>query len=270
MPEETYDVAVLGSGTGGYSAALRAAELGKRVALIERDERLGGTCLLRGCIPTKALLQTAAVMDTVNRSETWGIKASGEPDWPAAQAFKDKVVDKLVSGLTGLVKLRKIDVIQGTGRLVPGRPALDVDGRVVEATDVVLATGSYARLLPGMEIGRRVITSDQALALDYVPESAGVIGDGAVGLEFASFYRSMGAEVTLIEALPRLAPLEDEEISKELDRAYRRRGIKAFAGAKVQDVQEGEESVHVTYEAKGKTETVAADICLVSVGRGPV
>jgi dihydrolipoyl dehydrogenase len=270
MPEETYDVAVLGSGTGGYSAALRAAELGKRVALIERDERLGGTCLLRGCIPTKALLQTAAVMDTVNRSETWGIKASGEPDWPAAQAFKDKVVDKLVSGLTGLVKLRKIDVIQGTGRLVPGRPALDVDGRVVEATDVVLATGSYARLLPGMEIGRRVITSDQALALDYVPESAVVIGAGAVGLEFASFYRSMGAEVTLVEALPRLAPLEDEEISKELDRAYRRRGIKAFAGAKVQDVQEGDESVHVTYEAKGKTETVAADICLVSVGRGPV
>jgi dihydrolipoamide dehydrogenase len=270
MPEETYDVAVLGSGTGGYSAALRAAELGKRVALIERDERLGGTCLLRGCIPTKALLQTAAVMDTVNRSETWGIKASGEPDWPAAQAFKDKVVDKLVSGLTGLVKLRKIDVIQGTGRLVPGRPALDVDGRVVEATDVVLATGSYARLLPGMEIGRRVITSDQALALDYVPESAVVIGAGAVGLEFASFYRSMGAEVTLVEALPRLAPLEDEEISKELDRAYRRRGIKAFADAKVQDVQEGDESVHVTYEAKGKTETVAADICLVSVGRGPV
>jgi dihydrolipoamide dehydrogenase len=270
MPEETYDVAVLGSGTGGYSAALRAAELGKRVALIERDERLGGTCLLRGCIPTKALLQTAAVMDTVNRSETWGIKASGEPDWPAAQAFKDKVVDKLVSGLTGLVKLRKIDVIQGTGRLVPGRPALDVDGRVVEATDVVLATGSYARLLPGMEIGRRVITSDQALALDYVPESAVVIGAGAVGLEFASFYRSMGAEVTLVEALPRLAPLEDEEISKELDRAYRRRGIKAFADAKVQDVQEGDESVHVKYEAKGKTETVAADICLVSVGRGPV
>jgi dihydrolipoamide dehydrogenase len=168
------------------------------------------------------------------------------------------------------VKLRKIDVIQGTGRLVPGRPALDVDGRVVEATDVVLATGSYARLLPGMEIGRRVITSDQALALDYVPESAVVIGAGAVGLEFASFYRSMGAEVTLVEALPRLAPLEDEEISKELDRAYRRRGIKAFADAKVQDVQEGDESVHVTYEAKGKTETVAADICLVSVGRGPV
>jgi len=270
MPEETYDVAVLGSGTGGYSAALRAAQLGKRVALIERDDRLGGTCLIRGCIPTKALLQTAAVMDSINRSETWGVKASGEVDWPGAQAFKQKVVDKLVNGLTGLVKMRKIDVIQGTGKLVPGKTALEVDGRTVEATDVVLATGSYARLLPGMKIGDRVITSDQALELDYVPESAVVIGAGAVGLEFASFYRSMGAEVTLIEALPRLAPLEDEEISKEVDRAYRRRGIKAFAGAKVQDVQEGDDSVQVTYEANGKTETVTADICLVAVGRGPV
>ncbi len=270
MPEETYDVAVLGAGTGGYSAALRAAQLGKRVALIERDDRLGGTCLLRGCIPTKALLQTAAVMDTVNRSETWGVKASGEPDWPAAQAFKDKVVDKLVSGLTGLVKLRKIDVIQGTAKVVAGRPALDVDGRIVEANDVVLATGSSARLLPGMTIGQRVMTSDQALGLDYVPKSAVVIGAGAVGLEFASFYRSMGAEVTLIEALPRLAPLEDEEISKELDRAYRRRKIKAFVGAKVQDVEEGGESVQVTYEANGSTEKVTADICLVAVGRGPV
>ncbi len=270
MPEETYDVAVLGAGTGGYSAALRAAQLGKRVALIERDDRLGGTCLLRGCIPTKALLQTGAVMDAINRSETWGIQASGQPDWPAVQAFKAKVVDKLVSGVTGLVKARKIDVIQGTARLVAGKTALDVDGRIVEATDVVLASGSYARLLPGMSIGDRVITSDQALSLDYVPSSAVVIGAGAVGLEFASFYRSMGAEVTLIEALPRLAPLEDEEISKEVDRAYRKRGIKSFADAKVQDVQETESAVRVTYEAKGQTEMVTADICLVAVGRGPI
>jgi len=270
MPEETYDVAVLGAGTGGYSTALRAAQLGKRVALIERDDRLGGTCLLRGCIPTKALLQTAAVMDSINHSETWGITASGEPDWPGVQAFKAKVVDKLVSGVTGLVKARKIDVIQGTGRLVAGKTAVDVDGRVVEAADIVLASGSYARLLPGMSIGERVITSDQALSLDYIPTSAVVIGAGAVGLEFASFYRSMGAEVTLIEALPRLAPLEDEEISKEVDRAYRKRGIKAFADAKVQDVQETDQSVHVTYEAKGRTEMVTADICLVAVGRGPI
>ena len=225
MPEETYDVAVLGSGTGGYSAALRAAQLGKRVALIERYDRLGGTCLLRGCIPTKALLQTAAVMDAINRSETWGIKASGEVDWPAAQAFKEKVVDKLVTGLTGLVKARKIDVVQGTGKLIPQKTAVDVDGRIVEANDVVLATGSFARLLPGMEIGERVITSDQALTLGYVPASAVVIGAGAVGLEFASFYRSMGAEVTVVEALERVAPLEDEDVSKELARAFRKRGF---------------------------------------------
>jgi len=270
MPEETYDVAVLGSGTGGYSAALRAAELGKRVALIERDDRLGGTCLLRGCIPTKALLQSAAVMDAVNRSDTWGITASGEPDWAGVQAFKTKMVDKLVNGLTGLIKLRKIDVIQGTGKLVPGRPAVDVDGRVVEATDVVLATGSFARLLPGLEVGERIITSDQALTRDAIPKSAVVIGAGAVGLEFASFYRSMGAEVTVIEALPRLAPLEDEEISKEAARAFRRRDIKAFADAKVQDVKESADYVEVTYEAGGKTETVSAEVCLVAVGRGPI
>ena len=270
MPEETYDVAVLGSGTGGYSAALRAAELGKRVALIERDDRLGGTCLLRGCIPTKALLQSAAVMDDINRAETWGIKASGEPDWPAVQSFKSKVVDKLVGGLTGLVKMRKIDVIQGTGKLVPGRTAVDVEGRIVEATDVVLATGSFARLLPGLEVGERVITSDEALERDSLPKSAVVIGAGAVGLEFASFYRSMGAEVTVIEALPRLAPLEDEEISKEAARAFRKRGITSFADAKVQDVKESAESVEVTYEAGGKTETVSAEICLVAVGRGPI
>ncbi len=270
MPEDTYDVAVLGSGTGGYSTALRAAQLGKRVALIERDDRLGGTCLLRGCIPTKALLQSAAVMDEVNRSDTWGIKATGEPDWDGMQSFKSKMVDKLVNGLTGLVKMRKIDVIQGTGKLLAGRTAVDVDGRVVEATDVVLASGSYARLLPGMEIGERVITSDQALSLGFIPQSAVVIGAGAVGLEFASFYRSMGGEVTVVEALPRMAPLEDEEISKELDRAFRKRGIKAFVGAKVRDVKESGDAVEVTYEAGGKTETVRADVCLVAVGRGPV
>lgn len=270
MAENSYDVAVLGSGTGGYSVALRSAQLGKRVAIVERDDRLGGTCLLRGCIPTKALLQTAAVMDSIAHSETWGIKASGEPDWDGVQAFKAKIVDKLVSGLTGLIKMRKIDVIQGTGTLVSG-PAIEVDGRRVEATDVVLASGSHARLLPGMEISARVITSDQALALDFIPTSAVVIGAGAVGLEFASFYRSMGAEVTVIEALPRLAPLEDEDISKELDRAFRKRGIKAFAGAKVTSVKDTGDAVEVAYEdAKGKGQTVTVDVCLVAVGRGPV
>src|SRR3970282_2140371 len=153
---DAYDVVVTGAGTGGYSCALRLAQLGKRVALVERDERLGGTCLLRGCIPTKALLQSAAVLDAVNRSEEWGIIASGEPDWPRIQAFETRVVDKLVSGLTGLVRARKIDVIQGSAELKPG-PVVSVDGRTIAATDVVIATGSAPKLLPGLERSERGI-----------------------------------------------------------------------------------------------------------------
>jgi dihydrolipoamide dehydrogenase len=267
---DPYDVAVIGSGTGGYSAALRAAELGKRVAIIERDERLGGTCLIRGCIPAKALLQSAAVMDTIERAAEWGIKASGEPDWSAVTAFEERIVTKLVNGLTSLVKLRKIDVLRGTGRLMPG-PVVEVDGTRYEATDVVIATGSTPRLLPDVELTRRVITSDQALYYDRIPASAVVIGAGAVGLEFASLYRSFGAEVTLVEALPRLAPLEDEEISKETVRAFRKRGITSAAGAMVSSITDTGDLVEVTYEteASGRT-TVAADICLIAVGRGPV
>ena len=273
MPNDSFDVVVLGAGTGGYSAALRAAQLEKRVALVERDERLGGTCLLRGCIPTKALLQSAAVMDQINRSGDWGIKASGEPDWSGVQTYKQKVVDKLVNGLTSLVKARKIEVVKGTGRLA-GSTKVDVEGdegsRSLEAGNVVLATGSFAKLLPGLEVGQHIITSDQALELDRIPSSAVVIGAGAVGLEFASVYRSFGADVTLIEALPRLAPLEDEDVSKELERTFRKRGIQTRTGAKVQDVTEEGEGVTVTFEAGGKAEKVQAEICLVAVGRGAV
>jgi len=269
MPENSYDVVVIGSGTGGYSTALRAAGLGKRVAMIEKDDRLGGTCLLRGCIPTKALLQSAAVLDSVHRSEEWGITASGEPDMPGVLAFQKKMVDKLVNGLTGLVKARKIDVIQGEAKLAPG-PKVEVAGRTLEAGDVVLATGSRPRLLPRVELSERVVTSDQALVLDRVPASVVVIGAGAVGLEFASFYRSMGAEVTVVEALDRVAPLEDEDVSKELVRAFRRRGITTAAGAKVSEVKDSGDGVAVTYDAGGKTETANAELCLVAVGRGPV
>ena len=265
---EAYDVVVIGAGTGGYSAALRAAQLGKRVAIVERDDRLGGTCLLRGCIPTKALLQSAAVMDTVNRAADWGIKASGEPDWSAVKAFEERIVDKLVKGITGLINSRKIDVIQGTARLMAG-PSLDIDGRRVDATDVVLASGSQPKLLPGVEVTGRIITSDQALWYENIPGSAVVIGAGAVGLEFASLYRSFGADVTLIEALPRLAPLEDEEVSKEIAKAFRKRGITSTAGASVQRINDSGDHVEVTYEAEG-TKTVSADVCLIAVGRGPV
>jgi dihydrolipoamide dehydrogenase len=266
---DAYDVAVIGAGTGGYSCALRLAQLGKRVALVERDDRLGGTCLLRGCIPTKALLQSAAVMDAVNRSEEWGIKASGEPDWTQVQAFETKIVDKLVRGVTGLVKQRKIDVVTGTAALKPG-PAVEVDGRTIDAADVVVATGSTPRLLPGLEVSEHVITSDEALWYGSIPTSAVIIGGGAIGLEFASFYRSMGAEVTLVEALPRIAPLEDEDVSKEIARAFRKRGITTHAGASVKEVAETGEGASVTFEAGGKDQTVTADVCLVAIGRGPV
>jgi dihydrolipoamide dehydrogenase len=267
---DAYDVAVIGGGTAGYSAALRAAQLGLRVALVERDDRIGGTCLLRGCIPTKALLQSAAVMDTIDRSDEWGIKASGEPDWSAVKVFEDSVVDKLVKGVTGLISARKIDVVHGLARLVPGRIALDVGGSQLEASDLVIATGSAPKLLPGIERTDRIITSDEALWYDRIPSSAVVIGAGAVGLEFASLYRSFGADVTLVEALPRLAPLEDDEVSKEIARAYRKRGITTAAGASVQEVVDTGDAVEVTYDAGKGPVNVSADICLVATGRGPV
>jgi dihydrolipoamide dehydrogenase len=267
---DTYDVIVMGSGTGGYACALRAAVLGKRVALVEKDDRLGGTCLLRGCIPSKALLESASVMDHVNRSEEWGINASGEVDWGKVLQSEQHIVDKKVSGLTGLIKARKIDVIQGSGKLVSG-PGVQVDGRNLTAPDVVLATGSYPRLLPGLEIGDRVITSDQALVLDHLPKSVIIIGAGAIGMEFATVYRSFGADVTVLEALSRVVPLEDEDISKEAARAFKKRGINAVAGVKVQDVKDAGDRVEVIYQAEGKeAQTATADVCLVAVGRGPV
>jgi dihydrolipoamide dehydrogenase len=266
---DAYDVVVIGAGTGGYSSALRASRMDKTVALIERDDRLGGTCLLRGCIPTKALLQSAAVMDTVARSDEWGIKASGEPDWSAVLGFQEKIVDKNVKGLTGLVGQRGIDVLKGTAKLLPG-PAVEVDGKRVEAAEVIVASGSAPKLLPGIELSDRVITSNEALTLGFIPETAVVIGAGAVGLEFASLYRSLGAEVTLVEALPRLAPLEDEEVSKEIGRAFRKRGIQSYAGASVGVVRQDGERVEVTFEAGGQQKSTWVDICLVAVGRGPV
>jgi dihydrolipoyl dehydrogenase len=266
---DPYDVIVVGAGTGGYSTALRAAELGLRVAIVERDERLGGTCLLRGCIPTKALLQSAAVMDTVERASVWGIKAAGEPDWSAIVAFEDATVDKLVKGVTGLVRQRGIDVVTGTATILPGN-AVEVSGGRLETANVVIATGSRPKLLPESEVTSRIITSDQALWYDRIPSSAVVIGAGAVGLEFASLYRSFGAEVTLLEALPWLAPLEDEEISAQIGRAFRRRDIATTAGAAVKEITEADDAVQVIYEADGASHGVTAEVCLIAVGRGPV
>ncbi len=265
-----YDLIVVGAGTGGYATALRAAVLGRRVAIVDREPRLGGTCLQRGCIPSKAMLASAHLMDLIDRSDTYGIQASGEVDWPKVKEFEEHIVDKKVSGLTGLIKARKIDVVQGTARLVAG-PAVEVDGRRIEATDVVLATGSYPRLLPGLEITERIVTSDQIWTMPSLPSSVVIIGAGAIGMEFATVFRSFHAEVTVVEALPRIVPLEDEDTSKEAAREFRKRGITTVADAKVQDVRDKGDHVEVTYEPAGKQAvTVNADLCLVAVGRGPI
>ncbi|MEX0989580.1 MAG: dihydrolipoyl dehydrogenase [Actinomycetota bacterium] len=270
---DDYDVAVIGAGTGGYSCALRAAELGARVVLIDRDERLGGTCLLRGCIPTKALLRSAEVADTVERSEEWGVVADGHVDWPAVVAFENRIVDKLVSGVTTLVNLRRIEVVRGTATLVPGtgdRRAIDVAGHAITAGEVVIATGSRPRLLPGVPVTERILTSDQALWLDRIPASVVIVGAGAVGLEFASMYRSFGAEVTLLEAAERLAPLEDEESSTQIARGFRRRKISATTSVNVAEVKDAGDRVDVTYEREGTPTTVSSEVCLVAIGREPV
>ena len=208
-------------------------------------------------------------MDTVNRASEWGIKASGEPDWSAVKAFEDSIVDKLVKGVTGLIKARKIDVVHGTATLVAGpRPSRSTAVASTPPTSSSPPDLSRSSSRASRSV-QRIITSDQALWYDTIPSSAVVIGAGAVGLEFASMYRSFGAEVTLIEALPRLAPLEDEEISKEVARAFRKRGIANAAGASVQQIADTGDHVDVTYDAGGP-KTVSADICLVAVGRGPV
>jgi len=262
-----YDIVILGGGSGGYACALRAAELGKRVALIERG-KVGGTCLHRGCIPTKALLHAAEIADHTRDSARFGVQATLQGiDMAGVNAYKDKVVTRLWKGLEGLIKSRKIDVIQGDGRLV-SPTSVQVGDTVYEGAHVVLASGSESRSLPGLAIdGQRVITSDQALTLDHVPASVVVLGGGVIGVEFASVWRSFGAEVTIVEMLPHLLPLEEESSSKLLERAFRRRGIGQKLGARFESVKDTGSGVVVTLE--GGT-TLEAELLLVAVGRGPV
>ena len=264
---QTVDLVVLGGGSGGYAAALRAAELGMSVVMVEKD-KVGGTCLHRGCIPTKALLHSAEVVDTIKEAGQFGVVGSFDKvDMPGVHSYKDKVVEGLYKGLTGLVKSRKIEVVQGTGTLV-SPTAVEVDGRRIEAGHVLLATGSVPRSIPGLEVDhQRVITSDDALRLDGIPESVVILGAGAIGCEFASVWRSFGAEVTIVEALPHLVPLEEESSSKLLERAFRKRGIKQELGARFESVKPTESGVEVTLEG-GKT--LEAELLLVAIGRGPV
>ncbi len=261
------DLVVLGGGSGGYAAALRAAELGMTVVMVEKD-KVGGTCLHRGCIPTKALLHSAETVEVIKEAGQFGIQGTfGGVDMAGVNAYKGKVVEGLFKGLTGLVKSRNIEVVQGTGRLV-SPTAVEVDGRVIEARHVLLATGSVPRSLPGLEIdGVRVMSSDEALNLDHVPASAVVLGAGAIGCEFASVWNAFGAEVTIVEALPHLVPLEEESSSKLLERAFRKKGIKQELGARFQSATPTATGVTVTLEG-GKT--IEAELLLVAIGRGPV
>jgi dihydrolipoamide dehydrogenase len=262
-----FDLVILGGGSGGYACALRGAQLGLSVALIEED-KLGGTCLHRGCIPTKALLHAGEVADTTRHAGDFGVKAEFiSIDMLAVNAYKDGVISKLHKGLQGLVKSRNITYIEGHGRLVSPN-TIDVNGTLYTSKNVVLATGSYPRTLPGLDIdGVQVITSEHAMKMERVPSSVIVLGGGVIGCEFASVWKSFGAEVTIIEGLPRLVALEDESSSKQLERAFRKRGINFEVGTKFASMTKGPSGVTVTLE-NGSTFT--AEVLLVAVGRGPV
>ena len=262
-----FDLVILGGGSGGYACALRAAQLGKTVALVESG-KLGGTCLHRGCIPTKALLHSGEVADSAREASTFGVNAQFlSMDMVAVNAYKDGVITKLHKGLQGLVKSRNITFVEGHGRLT-SKNTVEVNGQSYTGTNVVLATGSYAKSLPGLEIdGVRVMTSDHATNLDYVPKSVIVLGGGVIGCEFASVWKSFGADVTIIEGLPHLIALEDESSSKGLERAYRKRGIIFELGVRFKSHTVTEDGVTVELE-DGRT--FSADVLLVAVGRGPV
>jgi dihydrolipoamide dehydrogenase len=262
-----FDLVVLGGGSGGYAAALRGAQLGLSVALIEAD-KLGGTCLHRGCIPTKALLHAGEIADGTREASHFGINATfNSIDMTGVNSYKDGVVTKLHKGLQGLVKSRSITYIEGHGKLV-AKDAVEVNGVKYTGKNIVLATGSYPKTLPGLEVdGKRVMTSEHAIKLDYVPKSVIVLGGGVIGCEFASVWKSFGAEVTIIEGLSHLVALEDESSSKQLERAYRKRGINFELGVRFKSHAVTADGVTVTLE-DGKT--FSAEVLLVAVGRGPV
>ncbi len=261
----TADLVILGGGSGGYACALRAAQLGLSVVLVEKD-KLGGTCLHRGCIPTKALLQAAEVADAARDGHKFGVKTALEGiDMGGVNKYKDGVVAKMFKGLQRLVSSRGIRYVEGTGKFV-APDTVDVDGQRYTGRSIVLATGSYAKSLPDLEIGGRFITSDQALNLDFVPDRVVVLGGGVIGVEFASVWRSFGAEVTVVEALPRLVPAEDDFCSKQLERAFRRRGITFKTGVRFTGATQSAAGVTVSLESG---EQLEADLLLVAVGRGP-
>ena len=265
--EAEFDVLILGAGSGGYACALRAAQLGLSVGLVEKGN-LGGTCLHVGCIPTKALLHAAEIADSARDSEQFGVRATFDGiDMAGVNAYKDGVVSRLFKGLTGLARSRGITIVEGEGRLTGARE-VTVAGTAYSGKHVVLASGSYSRSLPGLDIdAQRGITSEHALRLETVPSSVVVLGGGVIGCEFASVWRSFGAEVTIVEALPRLVAAEDEASSKALERAFRKRGIVFRTGTPFQSVKTTDTGVAVTVEGG---DVIEAELLLVAVGRGPV
>ena len=265
MSEQNFDIVVLGAGSGGYAAALRASELGFSVALVEKD-KVGGTCLHVGCIPTKALLHSAEVADVSRESAKYGVTTTfGGIDIAAVTAYREGIVASKYKGLQGLIKTRGITTIEGEGKLT-SPTTVQVGDATLTGKSIVLATGSYSRSLPGLEIGGRVITSEQALELDFVPKKVLVLGGGVIGVEFSSVWKSWGAEVQIIEALPHLVPNEDESVSKQFERAFRKRGINFSLGVRFQSVTQDDKGVVVTLE---DGQTFDGELLLVAVGRGP-
>jgi dihydrolipoamide dehydrogenase len=274
---KSYDVVVIGAGTGGYVAAIRASQLGKTVAVVEKQSALGGTCLIWGCIPTKALLEHAHALKVIQQAAEWGVTIpSGTPaiDMTQVHARKDKIVGGLTKGVEFLFKKNKITWIKGTARLAgPGKVSVTgTEAQTLDAKEIVIATGSAPRSVPSITIDHeRIITSDEAIHLKTVPRSLVILGSGAVGVEFASIYRRFGSEVTIIELLPRLVPVEDEAVSAELEKSFKKQGIAVLTGTKVTSATPSADGVAIAAEMPdGKTKTLAADILLVATGRGPV
>jgi dihydrolipoamide dehydrogenase len=282
VADKIYDVAIIGSGPAGYTAAIRAGQFGLKVALIEKDNKLGGTCLHVGCIPTKALLFNAEVWDHLKAAQEFGIEDVGTPrlNWGTIQQRKNKIVTKHAKGLEFLMRKNKVETLAGFGRLTgPAKNGvLEVEldtgaagGRsVVKAKNVIVATGSGARMLPGTAPDDRILSNIEILSLGAIPKSLIIVGSGAVGVEFASIYNSFGTECTVIEMLPRIVPLEDEDISKELDRAFRKRNITTYVNASVSKVDKTKDGVSVAFEVGGKAQTVEAERVLIAVGRKPL
>jgi dihydrolipoamide dehydrogenase len=273
----TYDLVVVGAGTGGYVAAIRAAQLGLKTAVVEKQKALGGTCLIWGCIPTKALLEHAHALDVARHAKDWGITLGGATpgiDMGQVQARKDRVVTGLTKGVEYLFKKNGIAWVKGTARLLGGGRIAVTDGQdqELEAKEIVVATGSYARTVPGVTLdATRIITSDQAIHLKEVPRSIVILGSGAVGVEFASIFHTFGSQVTVIELLPRLVPNEDEAVSAELEKSFKKRGIASFTGTKVTSAKAVDDGVELEAELPGgKAQSFKADLLLVATGRGPV